>query len=131
MKVTERVSGWIPVWEEMPFAECGESDSVLCATELGVMKVLYFDGGVWCWPTGETYEGPKIAFWRALPPTPMDDTGIDKPDYSHATMEVVDSQPYFKKHYRKLCCSNCKREVLKTWSFCPVCGAKFMKEKKT
>lgn len=47
-----------------------------------------------------------------------------------ATMEIVESQPYFKKHYRRLCCSNCKREVLKSWSFCPDCGAKFAKEKK-
>ena len=47
-----------------------------------------------------------------------------------ATMEIVESQPYFKKHYRRLCCSNCKREVLKSWSFCPDCGAQFTKEKK-
>ena len=47
-----------------------------------------------------------------------------------AFKEIVEAQPYFKKHYRRLCCSNCKREVLKTWSFCPDCGAHFVKEKK-
>lgn len=47
-----------------------------------------------------------------------------------ARMENIDEQPYFKKHYKRKCCSNCKKEVREQWSFCPYCGARFIKEKK-
>jgi len=47
---------WIPCSERLPYAEYGESDSVLCYTESGLQKILYFNGGCWCHPTGEVYE---------------------------------------------------------------------------
>lgn len=54
---------------------------------------------------------------------------VDVRENLRAYQEIVDAKPYFKKHYRRICCSNCKREVLKSWSFCPDCGAQFIKEK--
>lgn len=64
---------WVDAKAQRPFAEYGESDSVLCGIGneetnfIGCHRVLYFNGGVWCWPTGETYEGPKITHWMPLP----------------------------------------------------------------
>ena len=46
---------WIPVTERLPFAEYGESKSVLCCMESGLQEVLYHNGGNWCHPTGEVY----------------------------------------------------------------------------
>ena len=66
---------WIPVEEKLPFAEYGESDSVLATCQFedpidpyaeGFIHILYFDGGCWCWPTGEVYENKVIA-WMPLP----------------------------------------------------------------
>ena len=42
-----------------------------------------------------------------------------------ATKQPVDEQPYFRKRYHRICCSNCHREVNKDWQFCPDCGAFF------
>jgi len=64
---------WVAEKEQRPFAEYGESDSVLCGIGneetnfMGCHRVLYFNGGVWCWPTGETYEGPRITHWMTIP----------------------------------------------------------------
>ena len=65
---------WIPCSERLPFAEYGESDNVLATCELRDaddtsyrwVKTLYFNGGVWCYPTGETYE-QKVIAWMPLP----------------------------------------------------------------
>ena len=51
----DRPAEWIPVSERLPYAEYGEGDSVLCCTEIGLMEVLYWNGGNWCFPTGEPY----------------------------------------------------------------------------
>lgn len=62
---------WISTKEKLPKAEYGESDSVLTICELGVMEVLYFDGGCWCKPTGETRVSKfKITHWMPLPEPP-------------------------------------------------------------
>lgn len=66
---------WIPVTERLPFTEYGESNDVLCCMENGLMKVLYFNGGNWCYPTGESYCGivhetgwhNKVIAWMPLP----------------------------------------------------------------
>lgn len=50
-----KIAEWIPCSERLPHAEYGEGDSVLCCTELGLMYILYWDGGNWCVPTGEPY----------------------------------------------------------------------------
>ena len=46
---------WIPVSERSPKAEYGESNNVLVCFENETQDVLYFNGGNWCYPTGETY----------------------------------------------------------------------------
>ena len=65
---------WIPCSERLPDAECGESDIVLATcgymnvenTSVRWIKTLYFNGGNWCYPTGETYE-QKVYAWMPLP----------------------------------------------------------------
>ena len=63
---------WTSVDERLPHAEYGESDSVLVVTELGSMQVLYFDGGNWCYPTGEPFVRTKfrVTHWMPLPEPP-------------------------------------------------------------
>ena len=66
---------WIPCSERMPDAEYGEGDSVLCCTELGLMYILYWNGGNWCVPTGEphiwvnhkTGWHDRVIAWMPLP----------------------------------------------------------------
>ena len=71
----DRPTGWIPCSERMPDAEYGEGDSVLCCTELGLMYILYWDGGNWCVTTGEPHQWvnhktgwhDKVIAWMPLP----------------------------------------------------------------
>ena len=66
-------SKWIPVDERFPNAEYGESEVVLTYNEFGVKRILYFDGGCWCYPTGEVYDKPyKVTHWMQLPASPDD-----------------------------------------------------------
>ncbi len=62
-------SGWTSVKDRLPETYCGESDNVLVVDEIGIRKILYFDGGCWCYPTGETYER-KVFHWMPLPEPP-------------------------------------------------------------
>ena len=64
---------WIPVSERLPFSEYGESDAVLATyrsrqwqDDYRWIKRLYYNGGVWCYPTGEVYEDIVTA-WMPLP----------------------------------------------------------------
>lgn len=65
---------WIPCSEKLPYAEYGESDTVLTTcgyrdvedTSVRWIRLLYFNGGNWCYPTGETYEA-KVYAWCPLP----------------------------------------------------------------
>lgn len=66
---------WIPCSEALPEAEYGESYKVLVTCEwrdkemFGTARwidALYFDGGVWCYTTGETYPNRVVA-WMTLP----------------------------------------------------------------
>ena len=65
---------WIPCEERLPEAMYGESDNVIatCRHRSDVdgsavwIKLLYFDGGNWCYPTGECYTSKVIA-WMPLP----------------------------------------------------------------
>ena len=63
------VQEWIPVTERLPFAEYGESDDVLALTEFGMMRTLYFDGGNWCFQSGDPYLH-KVTHWMPLPDPP-------------------------------------------------------------
>lgn len=66
---------WIPVKERLPEHAYGEGDSVLTVSSLGSMLVLYFDGGNWCYPTGEALTTARkypITHWMSLPEPPMD-----------------------------------------------------------
>ena len=42
----------------------------------------------------------------------------------HGHWERVAEQPYFRKHYHTLCCSECHSEGYAKWKYCPNCGAK-------
>lgn len=65
------VHEWISVKDRLPYAEYGESDDVLTVDEHGIVDVLYFDGGCWCYPTGEVrYKWSKITHWMPLPEPP-------------------------------------------------------------
>ena len=65
---------WISCEERLPYAECGESDTVLTTcgyrdvedTSVRWIRLLYVNGGNWCYPTGETYEA-KVYAWCPLP----------------------------------------------------------------
>lgn len=65
---------WIPCKKRLPYAEYGESDTVLTTcgyrdvedTSVKWIRLLYFNGGNWCYPTGETYEA-KVYAWMPLP----------------------------------------------------------------
>lgn len=76
-KDTDVHSKWISVDDEMPHAEYGESDNVLAVDGFRIVKMLYFDGGCWCRPTGETvvYENPRcrITHWMPLPQPPREE----------------------------------------------------------
>lgn len=72
--VEPKTMQWIPCSERMPYAEYGESDTVLTTcgyrdvedTSVRWIRLLYFNGGNWCYPTGETYEA-KVYTWMPLP----------------------------------------------------------------
>lgn len=66
---------WIPVTERLPKAECGEGQSVLTVDVCGEQRVLYFDGGNWCWPTGEALKTSRsfpVTHWMPLPEPPKE-----------------------------------------------------------
>lgn len=75
-KVWKRLAqdDWIPCSKDLPKAEYGESKTVLTTCCLRNPKndsyrwleQLYFNGGVWCWPTGETYV-QRVLAWKPLP----------------------------------------------------------------
>ena len=67
---------WIPVTERLPEHEYGESTSVLTVDLYGVMRVTYFDGGNWCWPSGEALTTMRVApitHWMPLPEPPEEE----------------------------------------------------------
>ena len=76
-KNTDAPSKWISVEDETPRAEYGESDNVLTVAENGLVEVLYFDGGCWCYPSGGPvfYEDPswRITHWMPMPEPPKED----------------------------------------------------------
>ena len=68
---------WIPVTERLPEHEYGESTSVLTVDLYGVMRVAYFDGGNWCWPSGDALTTMRVApitHWMPLPGSPKEET---------------------------------------------------------
>ena len=65
-----------------------------------------------------------IRFTKAIRELPA----ADVRDLVKATKQPADEQPYFRKHYHRVCCSNCHREIVKSWKFCPDCGATFVED---
>lgn len=86
LETLEQEPKWIPVSERLPEAEYGESDSVLVCFEDETQGVLYFNGGNWCYPTGETYVSVnhkngwhnKVVAWMPLPEPYQAESKIDK-----------------------------------------------------
>lgn len=70
--VTDNNDGRKWISDRLPHSEFGESDEVLTISEMGVMRVLYFDGGCWCYPTGEVFRY-RITHWMPLPEPPKED----------------------------------------------------------
>lgn len=74
LPVAEQELRWIPCSDRLPYAECGESDNVLATCgyryvedgSIRWIKMLYFNGGNWCCPTGEAYL-EKVYAWMPLP----------------------------------------------------------------
>ncbi len=63
---------WIPCSDGLPKAEYGESDCVLTTccwksdTKKRWIEKLYYNGGYWCYPTGECFTHKVIA-WKPMP----------------------------------------------------------------
>ena len=77
----DAVPAWIPVTERLPEHEYGESTSVLTVDLFGVMRVTYFDGGNWCWPSGEALTTMRVApitHWMPLPEPPKGEREDDE-----------------------------------------------------
>ena len=71
---------WIPVEDRLPEHAYGEGDSVMTVSSLGNMRVLYFDGGNWCYPTGEALTTEwkfPITHWMPLPQPPKEGENND------------------------------------------------------
>ena len=74
---------WVSCSHDMPYAEFGESSSVLTIDSFGLMRVAYFDGGNWCEPSGEAIRNTMkfpITHWMPLPDPP--NCGADMRDVS-------------------------------------------------
>ena len=73
---------WIPCSERLPYAEYGESDTVLATCgywevedeSIRWIRMLYYDGGNWCYLTGEAYLG-KVYAWMPLPEPYLEEGG--------------------------------------------------------
>lgn len=61
---------WNDCHKSIPTAKYGESDDVIALGENGIMYILYFDGGNWCYPTGECFDRCRITHWIPLPDRP-------------------------------------------------------------
>ena len=95
-KDTDVSSKWISVEDRLPHAEYGESDNVLTINRVGICKVLYFDGGCWCYPTGEpVYFGNprwRITHWMPLPEPPVGNPSVSlEADSSLCTREPLNA----------------------------------------
>ena len=76
MPTVDAVPSWISVTERLPEHEYGESTSVLTVDLYGGMRVTYFDGGNWCWPSGEALTTMRVApitHWMPLPEPPKEE----------------------------------------------------------
>lgn len=65
---------WISVEDALPEAEYGEGISVLTIDTMGLQRVAEWNGGNWCWPTGEviaTCGKFPITHWMPLPNPPL------------------------------------------------------------
>jgi len=59
-------------------------------------------------------------YFAELPPT----TNADVAPVRHGRWIEADEQPYFRKNYHTMICSECRKKKNGNWNFCPNCGAK-------
>lgn len=66
---------WISCDKKLPFAKYGESEVVYCrCRKFSVLwdenrivgRALYFNGGNWCYPTGETFAEGQVTHWHRV-----------------------------------------------------------------
>ena len=96
--LTVERNDWIPCSDRLPNAEYGESESVLCCTELGSRDGVYWNGGNWCVPTGEPHEWVnhktgwhnKVIAWMPLPKPYRE----EREDYELATEQMEHDAMY-------------------------------------
>ena len=53
---------------------------------------------------------------------------LEQPERKKGEWQKVDEQPYFRKHFHKVCCSVCRKQGYDYWNFCPNCGAEMQGE---
>ena len=117
------MSKWISTAKQMPKAMYGESNCVLTISSLGTMRVLYFDGGNWCYPTGEalnTAHAYPITHWMLLPLPPEDEQPAAQGKWFYGGQKVINET------FPVYICSSCKKAIPAEWkskcNFCPNCG---------
>lgn len=81
-EIANRFAAWISVDDALPHAEYGEGTSVLTIDTMGLQRVAEWNGGNWCWPTGEviaTCGKFPITHWMPLPePLVVEDVDDDE-----------------------------------------------------
>lgn len=71
-------------------------------------------------PLGDgNYEECQIAYRDQIDDIPT----ADVRENVRGEWVKVDEQPYFRKHFHKVCCSVCRKQGYDYWNFCPNCGA--------
>lgn len=53
----------------------------------------------------------------------LEECDVIEPERKTGKWEQVNEQPYFRKHFSRVCCSVCRVEGMSKWNFCPACGA--------
>lgn len=63
----------------------------------------------------------KVSFAEAINEV-IDEQPTIEPEQKKGKWVQVNEQPYFRKHFHDVCCSECHKKGNKNWNFCPNCG---------